>query len=95
MNNWYNRATQQAPAPMQNAPMNVYSGMTFQNPMQRMAYIMQAMRNPAAFVKQHIPDIPDEISNDPDAILSFLRQNKGLTDMDIQRVTGGYPNAYR
>jgi hypothetical protein len=60
-----------------------------------MQYIMQAMRTPAAFVKQHFPDIPNDIANNPDAILNYWRQTKGLTDADIQRVTGGYPNAYR
>ena len=50
--------------PLYNQLMN-QSGMQFNNPMQKMMYIMQAMQNPAQFVKQHIPDIPDEIQNNP------------------------------
>ena len=62
-----------------------------QNPMQMYGQIMQAMRNPAQFVKSKIPDIPDSIANDPDQILKYLKQNKGLTDQDIQRVQNSIP----
>ena len=95
MNPWYNTINSlPAPVPAQ-APMQQSFGPMFSNPVMKMQYIMQAMRDPAGFVKQHIPDIPNEIQNDPNAILNFLRQNKGLTDADIQRATGGYLNGYR
>lgn len=57
-----------------------------QNPM----IIRQAMQNPAAFVKEHFPDIPDNISNDPNAILNYLQQTRGITDQDIQRLYNTY-----
>lgn len=77
------QAPQQIPA-MRSAPM--VSGIPqFANPMQKAAYIMQAMRNPAAFVKQHMPDIPDEVLRDPtgNSALQYMQQNMGLTQQDI------------
>lgn len=56
------------------------------NPMQRMQAVMNAMQNPAAFLKQKFPDIPDEILNDPNRILSYLQQTRGISNQDIQRV---------
>lgn len=67
------------------APMQ-QSGMTFQNPMQRMQYIMQAMTNPAAFVRQRFPDIPENIQNDPNQILGYLQRTRGISDQQIQQV---------
>ena len=69
----------------QNTPMG-NSGMMFQNPMQKMQYIMQAMTNPAAFVKSRFPDIPDGIQNDPRQILNYLQQSRGISDQQIQNV---------
>lgn len=56
------------------------------NPMQKMSYVMQAMRNPAAFVKQFFPDIPDQISNDPNQILSYIQQTRGVSNQQIQQL---------
>ena len=64
---------------------------TFQNPIQKMNYIMQAMRNPAAFVRQHL-NIPDQIANDPNQILQYMQSNMGVTQQDIQRVASQIPN---
>ena len=44
------------------------------NPMQMMANLMKAMMNPAAFVKQNFPDIPDNIQNDPNQVFNYLQQ---------------------
>lgn len=66
-------------------------GPQFQNPIQKMNYIMQAMRNPAAFVKQQLPGIPDQILNDPGQILQYMQQNCGVTQADIQRVASQIP----
>ena len=63
----------------------------FQNPIQKMNYIMQAMRNPAAFVKQAIPDLPNEIANDPNRILQYLQQTRGITNEQIQQIAGQIP----
>ena len=56
------------------------------NPMQQIQAVMNAMRNPAAFLKQKFPDIPDEIINDPNRVLSYLQQTRGISNQDIQRV---------
>lgn len=63
-------------------------GPQFTNPAQKIAYVMQAMRNPAAFVKQQFPDIPNEISNNPDAILQYLQKTRGISSEQIQQLTG-------
>lgn len=82
MNNWYNRITGSVPIMQQS------SGMTFQNPMQKMQYIMNAMTNPAAFVKQQFPDIPENIQNDPNEILRYLQRTRGISDQQIQQISG-------
>lgn len=64
---------------------------SFQNPMQKMQFVMQAMQNPAAFVKQAFPDIPDQISNNPHQILQYLQQTRGITDQQIQHITAQMP----
>ena len=75
--------------PMQQNPAIPISGVAqAANPVQKMNYILQALRNPAAFVKQAIPDLPDNISNDPNQILQYLKQTRGVTDQQIQRVAG-------
>lgn len=71
------------------------SGMQFANPMQKMQYMMQAMRNPAAFVKQHFPDIPNEISGNPNQILQYLQQTRGISNADIQQLMNQIPYGMR
>lgn len=68
-----------------------FSGMRFQNPLQKMQYIMQAMQNPVAFVRQAIPDIPQEISNNPNQILQYLQQTRGISNEQIQQIAGQIP----
>jgi len=73
----------------QNSPGGFSTGSPhFSNPFQKMQYIMQAMNNPSAFVKQHFPDIPDNIQNDPNQILGYLKQTRGITDQQIQQIFG-------
>lgn len=74
---------------MQNQAQNV-SGQMFQNPVQKMQYIIQAMTNPAAFVKQNFPDIPEDISNDPQRILRYLQQTRGISNEQIQQLSNMY-----
>ena len=64
---------------------------TFQNPIQKANYIMQAMQNPAAFVRQILPNIPQDISNDPNRILQYLQQNCGVTNAQIQQAAMQIP----
>lgn len=60
-------------------------GPAFANPVQKMAYIMRAMTNPAAFVRQYFPDIPVEIQNNPGQILNYLQQTRGISNQQIQQ----------
>ena len=68
-----------------------FSPPVFQNPMQRMNYIMQAMTNPARFVKERFNDIPDQISGDPNQILDYLRRTRGITDEQMQQTINQMP----
>lgn len=61
------------------------SNMQFANPMQMATYILQIMRNPAQFVKQQFPDIPDQIMNNPTQILQYLQQTRGISNQQIQQ----------
>lgn len=65
--------------------------MRFQNPLMRMQYIMQAMQNPAAFVRQAIPDLPESIANDPNQILRYLQQTRGISNEQIQQIASQMP----
>lgn len=78
---------------MQNAPQQtpMSGGIQFQNPMQKMQYIMQAMTNPAAFVKKVMPDIPNNIVNDPNQILKYMQQTRGITNEQIQQAANQIP----
>ena len=83
MNKWYNRITGESSfAPQQ-------SGMQFQNPLQKVQYIMQTLTNPAAFVKQQFPDVPDEILNDSNKVLAYLQQSRGISNQQLQQMIGG------
>ena len=84
--------------PMQQMPVSQSAQMTtgipqFANPMQKMTYLMQAMRNPAAFVKQFIPNIPDEVLRDPtgNSVLQYMQQNMGVTQQDIMNAQAQIP----
>ena len=55
------------------------------NPMQFMVNLMKAMMNPAAFVKQNFPDIPDNIQNDPNQVFNYLQQTRPqVSDQQIR-----------
>lgn len=82
---------QMVPQQMPQQPM--MSGMQFQNPVQKMQYIMQAMRNPAQFVKQNLPNIPDQAFNDPtgNGVLQYMMNNMGVTQQDVWNAAGQIP----
>ncbi len=63
-------------------------GQMGQNPLQR---ALQAMSNPAAFVKQMFPDIPDYIQNNPNQILQYLQQTRNISNNDIQNMLMQHP----
>ena len=60
-------------------------------PVSRANAIYQAMMNPPAFVRQAIPDLPPEISNDPNRILQYLQQTGRVTPQQIQQVANSIP----
>lgn len=62
----------------------------FQNPIQKVNYILQTLTNPAAFVRQQFPDVPENISNNPQAILQYLQQTRGITNQQIQNLIGRF-----
>ena len=64
--------------------------MSNMNPVQRINYIRQAMANPGLYIKQCFPDIPDQISGDPNAILEYLKQTRGISNMQIQNLINMY-----
>lgn len=50
--------------------------------------LMQGMRNPAAFVKQQFPDIPDNILNDPNQVLQYLQQTRSISNEQLRQIMG-------
>lgn len=70
---------QQTPQQMSNSGIGQFS-----NPIQKVNYILQTMTNPGAFVKQAFPDIPDNMMNDPNQIMNYLQQSRGISNKDIQ-----------
>ena len=87
MNEWYERITN----PRGGKPANQPVAPRFQNPIQEAMYIMQALTNPAAFVKQQFPDVPDGIINDPIQVRNYLQQSRGISDQQIQQFLTQYP----
>ena len=87
MNSWYDRIV----APMMKGPIQQSTGPVFQNPIQKAAYIMQALTNPAAFVKQQFPDVPDGIVNDPIQVRNYIQQSRGISDQQLRQIMNQYP----
>lgn len=61
------------------------------NPFQQFSSFMQAMANPAAYLKQKFPDIPDQIQNDPNQILMYLQRTRGISNEDLQKIINTMP----
>lgn len=62
------------------------AGNNMRNPYQMMQQMSQAMANPAAFLKQRFPDIPDQIMNNPWQIMQYLQQSRGMSQEQIQQI---------
>jgi len=62
MNAWYKRINNM-PQPSQTPSLQ--------------SIVSKAMQNPAAFVQEQFPDIPENIRNNPNAILNYLSQTRG------------------
>ena len=83
MNNWYNRINAIPQVQKSQAPQ------VMMNPMQQAQYIMNAMRNPVAFVSEQFPDVPENIRNNPNAVLNYLSQTRGNRFVQqMQQVSG-------
>ena len=81
MNKWYDRIVNNIPNPQSNITK-------FQNPVQQAQYIMNAIRNPAAFIQEQFPDVPEDIRNNPNDVLNYLQKTRGNKLMqDIQRIS--------
>lgn len=97
MSGWEQRilggGTQQFQAPVQQQPQMQHNGIQFANPVQKMNFIRQAMVNPAAFVKQYLPGIPEQAFQDPtgNAVLQYMVNNMGVTQADIQNARSQMP----
>lgn len=74
----------------QNMPMQMPS-FAYQNPIQKANYIFQALSNPVSFVKQQFPDIPENISSDPDKILRYLQETRHITNDQISQIMNQFP----
>ena len=61
------------------------------SPIQKMNTIMQAMRNPAQFVKQQFPDIPDAMMNDPNQVLQYLQQTRNISNDQLTQLMNQFP----
>lgn len=73
------------------SPQGMSSTPQFANPIQKANYIMQAMTNPAAFVRQALPDIPAQIQNNPNQILQYLQQTRHISNQQIQNLLNQNP----
>lgn len=84
---------QSQPQPQPQSQPQSQSGqrIAFANPMQKAQFIMNALSNPAAFAKEQFPDIPDEISNNPGAILNYLQKTRGIPPNQIQQLNNQNP----
>lgn len=77
----------------QQQPQMQHNGIQFANPVQKANFIRQAMMNPAAFVKQYLPGIPEQAFQDPtgNAVLQYMVNNMGVTQADIQNARSQMP----
>ena len=71
------------------SPQFPANGMQGLNPLQQAYLIMQSIRDPAIFAKQQFPDIPDNIIHDPNAVLKYIQQTRGITDEQLQMFMKG------
>lgn len=81
MNPWYNRVTENIPS-VQTSSLN---------PIQRFQYMAQALANPVAFVRQQFPDVPEELLTDPNRVLQYLQQTRGISNDQINQIVNQMP----
>lgn len=61
------------------------------SPIQKANAIMQALQNPAQFVRQQFPDIPDNIANDPNQILRYIQQTRNISNDQLSQIMNQFP----
>ena len=66
------------------------SNMMPQQQMNPLQTLLSAMNNPARFIKQKFPDIPDGMLNNPNQILQYLQQTRGISNQQIQQLVNMY-----
>ena len=71
----------------QNMPSNYSTPTNSLSPMNKISAVMQAMNNPAQFVKKAFPDIPEYMQNNPQQILQYLQQTRNIPNETIQKLT--------
>lgn len=64
----------------------------FNNPIQKVNYILRTLTNPAAFVKQQFPDVPDNILNsgNSEQILGYIQQTRGIDNNQLRQILGQF-----
>ena len=60
-------------------------------PQNRMAQVMQAMRNPMQVIMQAFPDVPSYMQNNPNQILQYLQQTRNISNEQIQGIMNQIP----
>lgn len=80
-------------SPNQQSTPQSFGANQFMTPFQKVQQVMSVMNNPASFLKQRFPDIPNEIMYDPNQIMQYLQRTRGITDKDVQQImqNGGIP----
>ena len=69
----------QSPQPMAGGPFGA-----LQNVMQRARQIASGMQNPQQMIQQFMPDVPEEIRNDPEQIIQWMQQTGKVNPQMIQ-----------
>jgi len=78
----------------QQQPVQQYPSMqmpAFSNPIQKMNYMVQALKDPVHFVLQQFPDIPENIANDPNQVLQYLQRTRNISNDQISRIVNQFP----
>ena len=56
-----------------------------QNAMAQMSSLMQQVQNPQQLIQRLLPDVPQEIMNDPNKIISWMQQTGKITQQQIMQ----------
>lgn len=69
----------QSAVPQMNGPIGAFNGV-----FQRAQQLAQSFRNPQALVQNFFPDAPQEISGDPDRLLTWMQQTGKVNPQLVQ-----------